>query len=273
MAEENVAWHSTLDADHQAHITSRGWEKLDPAAAAAEAVKAHLSATKLIGVPETQLLRLPKDAQDPSYQGVLDRVLGMATPKTAEEYSFDGIKSKLGADLTTDELAFVRGIASELKLTTGQARIVAAKLVDRTEGAATQQAEGSAGRLASNIEALRQAWNTEYDQKVFSAQSAGEQVGFTPEVFKYMGSLPTQEYIKNMNALVFLGAQMTEASLHRGGRQPEDLSAGMNPQQASAELDRLKGDPAWGKKFLEGDAATLLQFDRLNARMHAELRR
>lgn len=266
-------WYSTLDADHQGHITSRGWEKLDPAQAAAEAVKAHFSATKLIGVPETQVLRLPKDAQDPTYQAAFDRIVSMGTPKTADEYGFDGIKFKDGSDLDADDVAFVRSLASELKLTSHQARQVAARLADRAEAYATSETEGNAGRFQTNLEALRQSWNTEFDQKSFAAQRASEAVGFSPEVIEYMKTLPTPEYIKNMNALVYLGAQMTEASLHRGGREPEDLSAGMNPQQATAELERLKQDPEWGRKFLAGDAATLRQFDQLNAKMHAELRR
>lgn len=267
-----MPWFDSLDADHQAHITSRGWEKLEPDAAAAEAVKAHLSATKMIGVPENQIVRLPKDAQDPTYQSVFDRIVGMATPKTADEYGFDGIKFKDGTDLHDDDVKFVRELSAELKLTTAQSRAVAAKLADRATDFEDAGVTSRAGQLASNIEALRQSWNSEYDAKAFAASEAGKAVGFTPAVLEFMGSLPTPEYIKNMNALVFLGAQMTEAAVHRGGREPTDPSAGMAPDQARAELERLKGDPEWGRKFLAGEAAVLAQFDRLNARIHADLR-
>ena len=36
-----ATWHSVLDADLQTHVTAQGWDKLDPAAAAAAAAKSH----------------------------------------------------------------------------------------------------------------------------------------------------------------------------------------------------------------------------------------
>ncbi len=233
------AWYSTLDADHQAHITSRGWEKLEPAAAAAEAVKAHRAAMQMY-----------------------DRVAG-DIPKSPDEYKFDGIKFKDGTDLQVDDVEFLRKVATDYKMPVSAARGLATALTERVNAAMDAEGASSAVSQAANQTALRQSWAAEYDRRSFTATRAVEAVGFSPEVLAYMASLPPEKYIANMNALVTIGSQLTEAAILRGGGAPTDQTAGMSREQAGARLDELKGDRATALKYLDGDRETVALFNKL----------
>jgi len=247
----------------QTHITGRGWDKLDPAAAAVEAAKSHAAAQKLIGVPPESVVKLPKDATDPSYQGILDRVLGMSTPKTPEEYTFDGIKFKDGRDLDEDNVKFMREVAAKYKLPISAARGIAADLAAKVEDTGQNDAAAIETTKAANQVALRTAWGGTYDQNAFSATRAAEGVGFTPEVLAAMATLPAEKYVANMNALLKLSSQLNEATILRGGAPVRDPTAGFSADQARARLDQLKEDRVWGQKFLAGDADATAEFQKL----------
>jgi hypothetical protein len=273
MMADDAPWYSTLDADHQTHVTSRGWEKLDPTAAAHEAVKAHVAATQKLGLAPEQVLRLPKDASDPSYQSVYDRVVGMGAPKTPEEYTFDGVRFKDGSSLAEDDAKFVRDLATKHKLPVHVARSLASDFAARADAMIENEGSSAAVTKAANDAALHQAWNTDYETKAFSASRAAEAVGFSPAVLAAMAGLSPPEYVKNMNALVFLGSQLTEATILRGGGTPQDTTVGLSPEQAEGRLAELKQDAAWREKFLANDTTVLAEFNKLNAIMHAPLRR
>ena len=259
-----MPWIDSLDADHQTHASTKGWDKMEPDAAAAAIVKAHRALEQHLGVPADQLLRLPKDATDPSYQGIYERVVGMSVPATADGYTFDGIKFKDGSTLEPEDVAFVRELGTKYKLPAQAVRGIAADLAARYD--ALSETDGTAAETAkaANQAALRMAWNTDYDQKAFSATKAAEAVGFTPEVLAHMASLSPEAYVKNMNALVLLGAQMQEATILRGGNQPADPTAGLSAEQAAVQKQARLGDPEFAKKLMAKDPTAWEEINKLD---------
>jgi hypothetical protein len=262
MADETT-WFQGLDADVQAHIVNRGLDKLEPAAAAAQAAKDHFAAQKVIGIPAEQVIKLPKDATDPSYQAIFDRVVGMSTPKTPEEYNFDGVQNKAGAKIADADAAFVRDIAVKYKLPLAAARGLASDLVLRGEATGTAQASATELNRAANNVALRTSWGGEYDAKAFAATKVAEAIGFTPEVLAAMAALPAEGYVKNMSALASLSSQLNEATILRGGNPVSDPTAGYSQEQARARLNDLRNDREWGRKYLAGDVAINDEFQKL----------
>lgn len=247
-------WYDTLDADVKAHITNRGLDKMDAATAAAASAKAHFDAQKIIGHPPDQVVKLPKDATDPTFSGIYDRIVGMATPKTAEEYVIDG-----------PEAAFVKELALKHKLPLDAARGLAQGLVARTAATAAEHANTAEVTKSANQVALRTAWGGEYDQKAFSATRVVEAIGFTPEVLSAMAALPATEYVKNMNALASLSSQLNEAAILRGGNPVRNPDAGLDSGGAQAQLDALKQDRAWSQKYLAGDVEANNRFVQLTS--------
>lgn len=249
-------WFGKLDADLQSHITGRGWDKLDGGAAAAEAARSHMAAQKLIGVPPESVIRLPKDATDPSYQGIYDRVVGMGVPAKAEDY-------KLPATVSEADQEFVRAVALKYKLPEAAAQGLAADLRERGEGSTAAAANAAETTKAANQVALRTAWGGQYDQNAFSATRAAEGIGFTAEVLSAMAGLPAEKYVANMNALLKLSQQLNEATILRGGNPVRDPTAGFTQEQARARLNQLRDDSAWAKKYLAGDADANAEFQKL----------
>ena len=249
-------WYSTLDADVQAHVVNRGLDKMTPVEAAAASAKAHFAAQKLIGRPPEDVIVVPKDATDPGYQAIYDRVVGMGLPAKAEDYKFP-------ATVAEADQAFVREIAVKYKLPEAAAQGLAADLRERGEKSTVESTAAAETTKAANQVALRTAWGGQYDQNAFSATRAAEGIGFSPEVLASMASLPAEKYVANMNALLKLSQQLNEATILRGGAPVRDPTAGLSQEQALQRLADLKNDRAWGQKFLAGDADTNAEFQKL----------
>jgi hypothetical protein len=261
---DDAPWYSTLDPELQAHITAKGFDKDDLATALPKVVKSWSAAEKHIGVPADQLLRLPKDASDPAYQAAYDRIVGMSAPKEAAEYKFDGIKFSDGTDVAESEQEFVRNIAAKHKLPVAVARDIAQSLVARADEFASEDARTFALTRDANAAVLRQMWGGEFEAKSLGAMRALEAVGFSKAILEHMATLPTEEYVANMNAAYALGGKMGEAQFHAGGGGNRvDPTAGMTPDAARTHLDALQGDQVWRDKFFKGDAATVAEWTKL----------
>lgn len=257
MADE---WYAALDADTQAHITGKGWEKLDPAAAAIEASKAHLAAQKFIGVPAEQLLKLPKDASDPTFQAAYDRIFGMVPTRTAEDYKFEGV------ELPEDDAKRVRDLAVKHKLPPAVALDFAADLSARTRGIAETAAAGAETTKAANAAHLRAAYGADHDFKLFGAQRAVEAAGLPASILAHIATLPQDEYRKGMDALVALGQKMNEVPMHRGSGTPVvDPTLGLTPEAARERLKTYTTDAALRAKFLANDTETVANWTKLTA--------
>jgi hypothetical protein len=259
-------WFSTLDADTQAHITGKGWEKLEPAAAAAEASKAHLAAQKFIGVPAEQLLKLPKDAADPTFQAAYDRIFGMVTPTTADAYKFDGVKFKDGSELDAGDVDFVRNLAVKFKLPTTVAAGIAADLAARSDTADGEAAAAVETTKAANNAYLRAAYGADHDFKLFGAQRAVEASGLPASILDHIMTLPQEEYRKGVDALVALGQRMNEVPMHRGTGSPiVDPTLGLTPDAAAERLKAFTTDVGLRAKFLANDTETVANWTKLTS--------
>ena len=250
-------WYEALDAETLAHAETKGWKDADAGKVAAAAIKAHAGAEKLIGHPADQVLKLPKDGADPAFQAVYDRVLGMATPKAPEDYTF-------GEGTKEEDAAFVRRVAIEQKLSIPAARAFAAGLAERATAATATTAAQVETTKTANRAHLMAAWGSDFDRKSFAALNALEAAGLPKSILETIAALPAEDYRKSMDAVVALGEKMGEAAMLRGGSaRPSDPTAGMTPADAQARLTALGADTAWGAKLRAGDVATRDEWTKL----------
>jgi hypothetical protein len=243
-------WFEGLDPEHLEHATAKGWNKPLTPEIATGIVQAHRAAEKLIGTDPSLLLKLPKDASDPTYQSAYDRIVGMSVPKTPEEYKFDGIRFKNGSEFDADDQQFIRGLATKYKLPAAVARGIAEEMVGRAEANFDATNGQNETAKAGSMAALRGTWGADYDKNAFAASQA-------VDALKELGlAVPTGEgldapnFVKHMDGLVRLGAQLREANILRGSNVPRDETAGMNAEQARAHFDELKGNREWITKAL-----------------------
>jgi len=243
-------WYESLDADTLAHAEAKGWKDPDAGKAAAAAVKAHMGAEKLIGHPADQVLKLPKDAADPAFKAVYDRVTGMVTPKAAEEYIF-------GEGTKEEDAAFVRKIAVEQKLSIPAAQALVGELAVRAVASEATAAAALETAKTANRATLMQTWGADFDRKSFAATNAAQSAGLPSSILTHIAGLPAKEYIEGMNALVALGEKMGEAALHLGGGATRpNPAAGLTGLEAQQRLSALGQDKAWSAKFMAGDVET-----------------
>jgi hypothetical protein len=241
-------WFETLDAEHQEFVTSKGWNK--PASEVVTGIaQAYREAQKFIGSDPSALLKLPKDAADPSYQGIYDRVVGMGLPKTAEEYQFGEVRRADGTLLGAEAIAAVRDFAFKNKLTPAAAQAMAADMATRADTGAAAKAGNDLAAKAANDTALRAAWSSEYDQKAFSASKTVDALAALG-IKVSLDGLDVAGNIAAHNGLVALSASLNEAAIHRGGGIVTDPTTGMTPEAARARFDELKQDHAWVSKAL-----------------------
>lgn len=251
-------WYEGLDAETLAHATTKGWNVPDAAVAAAAAVKAHFGAEKLIGHPADQVLKLPKDAADPAFQGVYDRIFSMVAAKTPEDYKFDGI------DIPEDDQKRVRDLAVKHKLPPAVALDFAADLSARTRGAAETATAAAETTKAANVAHLRAAYGADHDFKLFGAQRAVEAAGLPASILAHIMTLPQEEYRKGMDALVALGQKMNEVPMHRGTGTPlVDPTLGLTPDAARERLKTYTTDAGLRAKFTAGDTETIANWTKL----------
>ncbi len=235
-------WYAGLAEPIKAHITNRGHDKEEPAVAAAKLAEAHFAAQKLIGVPPEQVVRLPKDATDPSYPDVYKRVSALGAPKEPAGYTLEGIPEATATQ--------VRALATKLGLPVHVAAELAAGLVSDANAAAAATKAASDTAVAAMQATMRATMGANYDLNMFKLQKVGEALGWDKAM---LDGLQTQVGgDKLINALLTLGDKMGEAPTLRGPVGGGPLN--MTRDQAVLRKAEIM-TAAQGRKFTDAELA------------------
>jgi hypothetical protein len=253
-----AAWYATLDADTQGVLQVKGWDKLDATQAAAQAIAAHREAERFLGVPKDQLVRKP-DPADPASAAAFWQQFGK--PATTDGYDFSSVKFGDGTALDDNFVAHMRDTADSLNLPADVATQVVANVVKFMEQADTAEAGERAAAVATQQEALKKEWATNYDAHKFIAKQGALKVGVSEQEFDALFETPG-------------GAKMLEIFRKIGdmsgeGRFVQQGGGGgnggpMTREQALATKNSLMADEAWVTRYNNGDAQALAQMTGLN---------
>ena len=226
-----------------------------------EITKSYLEAPKFIGVPENQILRMPKDAADEQGWQALRTRLGVPTdPKQYEE----GIKAvqRAGKPLEAPLVDLSRDLAAKLHLPQAEAPALAQGIVahlDRQEAAAL--AERTAALEASRA-ALAKDWGANKAANELVARNAAARLGIDPQAVNALESVVGYE--KVMNMFLKLGQGMGEDRLITGGGTGIGQGGVLSQAQAQAQLAELKADKAFVARYFDGDRDARRQMDALH---------
>ncbi len=243
MADENTPWFDGLDEDLKSHIVSKGLDKLDPTAAARKAVEMHRGAEKLIGADPSSLAKLPKDAADPNYAPLYERLANMAVPKEPAGYTFEGVKFKDGAEVPDTFANMIRETATELKLSPSAAKSLAARMVAYVDKVDMDEGEAGKAALAASQTELRQTWGSNYDLNLFKIQRVSEMLGWDRAVTDTLNN--TVGGTKVMSGLLELANRMGEAEYLKGS--PSGGSMALTRDQALEKKVSLMMEAGRGK--------------------------
>lgn len=266
-----MPWTDGLTAEEIGHAQTRGWDKLDPEAAAREGVKAHRSAHVKLGIEPDRVLRIP-DKDDAAGWGNVHKALGV--PETADKYTFDGVDdaTKTVLQATAHALRLPPGVAPKLleQYTNWNKTVsetVKAEQTARETAANTEKATKEITVKAANTGALEAEWNPAggYDANHQRAVRAATALGYTAEEITALSA--TDKYVPFMRRMLSIDKAGGEAPMHglgagggTGGEPPE------TEEQLSDRKAKIFATKVVGKILKPEDqaaiAAELAEIDR-----------
>lgn len=255
-------WYADLDEEGRGYVANKGWDKLDPVAAAKNTVAAYRQLEKHMGMPADQIAVVPKDPSDPRWADLYQR---LGAPKDATGYVFDDVKSTKGATPEQDVIDFARAVATELHMPVGAAKTLVTRIMDFGDKYEAEDTAAVSARLGAQEAELRRNWGAAYDHNNFIANKAADALGMSKEVLQAV--IASAGLDKTMEAFRQLGARMGEPEFLRGQGGAgglADPTAGMTRDQAVGRKAALMSDNAWAARFINGGAAEQKEMENLN---------
>jgi hypothetical protein len=227
----------TLDPDIKALVTDRQWKTPNDLA------KSYQNLEKLTGVPPEQIIKLPK-GDDPNAWNEVWNKLGR--PAKAEEYKIplpEGDKGEFAK------------VAAQWFHEAGLTQAGATKLATQWNNYQAAQAkaynETMTARDTQEVATLKTEWGADYDKHAAVVDQAAKVFGMTPEQLadlKYvMGPKAAMTFLRNIGSK--LGVEDPNFPT---GQQPQGFN-NLSPEQANAEISRLKKDKAFAQEFNSAD--------------------
>ena len=254
-------WYSPLPADLQDYVQKNGLADKDPLAAFQAAAQSDIGLKAHMGVPASQLLKLPEGDNPDAWKAVWQR---LGAPDSADKYDFTTIRGPNNADLDAPSQAQVeaaRGIAAKLNLPQSMAVQLAQEMVQRNIDAGTAAAADRSAQVQAGMAALRQNWAQNFDANSFVAQQAMKAFGMTPEQIATVQGSPN--VAAAMETWRQIGARIGEDKFVAGGGGGGNQNIPMTKGDATSRLDELKNDSEWRTRWNAGGAAERREFERL----------
>ena len=236
------------DPELVGHAQNRGWDKLDPKKAALEAVKAHREASKMIGLPENRLLRLPADATDEAgWKGVWSK---LGAGKEAKDYDLNEVKFTDGKALEAPFADAIKASAFKNNLPKAAAVEFAKDMVKLLEASTTAAAADNTIKLADEQRKLVSDWGPgNMETNTIIAKAAAAKLGpqFQAAVQALEGQVGYADVMKLMHKIgTSIGEDVFLKNL------TPDKSGILTKEQAVEKRKELMADSAWSKRYLAG---------------------
>lgn len=245
-AANDVAWLGEgVAPELSGYVKNKGWT--DPR----QVVEGYMNLEKLRGVPAERLLTLPGDDKPESWAPIFDK---LGRPKDAAGYKLPVPQG--------DDGKFA-GMASQwfhkAGLSAKQATEVATAWNEHQVSIAKAQQEERAAQMEREVGELKTAWGGAFDQKREAARRGAATFGVdATKLEEAMGTKATMELLARIGEA--LGEHKTVGTDTLGG----PLGGALAPDQAIAEIARLRGDAEWVKKYFAGDVEARARMERLH---------
>jgi hypothetical protein len=249
-------WYNGVDNDLLTHWQHKGYDLSDPKKVAIAATKGQIEATKFLGVPPHQLLRLPDNVSDEVGWANVWQRLGAPADKTG--YDFSQVKFADGTELDAGFSDFMREKAYELHLPTSSAVALSRAFVDFMESSDRREGEQLATHLAEEKAQLAKDWGNQYEFNRQTAVQGAQKLGVTADdvaaLEKAVG------YSRVMEMFRKVGAGSNEDAFVQGKQGGEFLTGA---QTAQARLNELMANPQWGQRLVANDPEARREYEQL----------
>ncbi len=250
-------WHQGVDNEIKTHWLNKGYDLSDPAKVAIAATKGQLEAVKYLGVPPSQLLRLPADVNDEAGWNAVYQRFGMPSDKSG--YDFSKVKFSDGSDLDAGFAEFMRTKAHELKLPSTAATAISQAFIGFMEQADKTEAEQAQQSLVEEKAQLAKEWGNNYEFNKTVAMQGAQKLKISADAVAALEKVVG--YSKVMEAMRMVGAGSVEPSYVEGQRGSGGFAT--PGESAKARLQELVNNPAWGQRLTSGDIEARREYDML----------
>lgn len=245
-AQADQPWYSTIqDESLRGFAELKGWK--DPGAA----IDSYRSLEKLRGVPENELMRLPKEGDDDAWSQVYSR---LGRPETPDAYELpvpdgdDGAFSKAAADWM-HKAGLNKSQAQQLAQFNNE--YMAEQVKAYNDQVAAQQDR--------ELSELKSEWGMAFDQNTEVARRAAQQFGIDEESMTRLedalGTKGMMQFLHN------IGSKVGEHPFKGGG---EDGSFKLSPAAAQERIKQLQGDADFRDRYFKGDVKAKEEMERLH---------
>ncbi len=254
-----AAWHAGVEADVLGTWQNKGYDLSDPKNVAIQATKAYREAQKFVGVPETQLLRLPKDAADEAgWKSVWTR---LGAPSDPKEYDFAPVKHADGSAPAAGLIDTLRTTAANLHLPKDRAAELAAAVVKHLDDARAEQEGARTAKLTEEKGVLAKSWGQNAAANKFIASQAAAALGVKPDDIAALEGVVG--YARVMELFRQIGTKIGEDKFISTDR-PGGNNQPMTREGAQARRTELMRDTAWVTRYRSGDTQAMKEMMGLN---------
>lgn len=161
-------WYKGADDTVVGYLQQRGLADKPAPEVLKNLMEAHTSAEKLIGAPANEVVRWPKDSNDPNWANIRTR---LGVPTDAKEYDFSSLKTPTGTDLDPAYVERIRATAASLQLPKDQALALAKTIYEHEYNTTTSAAADKLAKIATESEALKTTWGANYETNKLAAEN------------------------------------------------------------------------------------------------------
>jgi hypothetical protein len=226
-----------LPADLSGFVQNKGWQS------PVDALKSYVNLERLRGVPETELLRIPKENDAAGW----DAVYGRLRPGKVEDYGIEGADAELLAKV------------HEAGLSKQQAQRLAEYLGTRAKTAQEQSEQAKAQRQEADMAALKTEWGGEYDANVEAGKRAARALGWDAATIDKLEDALGTRGVYELAARLGRGLREDGFAGQQGPQSGQSLPFGMTPQAAGARLQQMQNDPAFQARLYHADKGVRLE--------------
>lgn len=245
-AAASVDWTSGLNEDFKGFVQNKGWK--DPT----QVVDSYRNLEKLLGAPQDQVIKLPKEDDAAGWEAVMNRLGRPATPDAYKLPVPEGDKGEFAK--------WASDVFHKAGLSEKQGKAIAEAWNAQTLNMQSGAKEAYTAKVTQEQAALKKEWGAAHDQNMAMAQRAAREFGADPKMIDAIegsiGLAATMKFFQN------LGSRMGESSFvigsQNGGNGP------MTPAQAKSQITALKSDPGFVSKYVSGDAEARAKMQRLH---------
>jgi hypothetical protein len=239
-----------LDAELTGHIQNKGWHNLTPAEAAVAAARSHREAERTLGLrADHDVVMVPKNQAAGDMAPVWEK---LGKPKAATDYDFADVKFPDGSPLPDDFANFMREKLFAANLPKSTATDVARAIAEYVAKDEAGEAALRADALAADKAALAKSWGSNQAANLLVAQNAVRALGLEPETVATLEGVVG--YGKVMEMFRQIGSRIGEDAFVTAGGKGIGNGGIMSIEQAIARKAELRADPAFVRRFTEGEA-------------------